>query len=75
MSDDGNWGYCKSCKMWQIEPDAKPHANTLGVCVAKQLTEYRLRVSGNSGCTIYEEGEVQRQEGSAEAPPDPCVFD
>ena len=64
-----NWGHCKGCKMWQIEPEAEIAEETMGLCVAEDLQQYRLLVSGASGCNIYVHGEVLRAEGSGEAPP------
>lgn len=66
MSD---WGYCKECKWWQLEPDAQPANTTLGLCIEEKLQDYKLRVSGASGCTLYQEGEQPRAAGSSEAPP------
>ena len=73
-SNDKNWGQCKSCKMWQIEPDAEIAEDTMGVCVAEKLTKYQLRVSGGSGCNIYKSGEVQRVEGSSALEPDEAIL-
>jgi hypothetical protein len=51
MSDQ--WGLCKDCKWWQIEPGAP----------------YLLRVSGDSGCNRFMEGEPARAKGSSGQPP------
>ena len=50
------WGFCKDCKWWQIEPDANIANTVLGLCIDEDLQEYRLRVSGNSGCNRFMEG-------------------
>ena len=63
------WGKCEDCKMWQIEPEAPVAAATMGLCVAEKLETYHIRVSGDSGCSVFKSGEVQRAAGSSEAPP------
>jgi hypothetical protein len=63
------WGECKDCKWFQVEPNAKVSDNTLGLCLDDNLLEYRLRVSGNSGCNRFMPGEVARAKGSSAAPP------
>ncbi len=65
-----NWGFCKECKWWQLEPDAEATNTTMGLCIDEKLQPYNLRVSGNSGCTRYQEGEQPHAAGSGEAPPD-----
>ena len=64
-----SWGQCKSCKMWQIEPEAEVSETTMGVCIAEDLVEYQLRVSGGSGCNVYVSGKVKHKERSEEMPP------
>jgi len=66
---DSEWGQCKDCKWFQIEPDAKPVNNTMGLCIEESLQRFRLRVSGNSGCNRFKPGEVAHAEGSSCAPP------
>ena len=66
---DQNWGLCKDCKWWQIEPQAAIENLTMGQCIDEELQPYRLRISGNSGCTRFAEGKVARAKGSSEAPP------
>ena len=63
------WGLCKSCKWWQIEPDAKIQDTTLGLCIDEDMQSFQLRVSGNSGCDHYMTGAPARAAGSAAAPP------
>lgn len=63
------WGKCKDCKWFQIEPAVKVHDNTMGMCIEEKLQPYLLRVSGNSGCNKFAPGEVARAEGSSESPP------
>jgi hypothetical protein len=62
------WGLCKDCKWWQIEPDAAIEDHTLGLCIDEDLQPYQLRVSGDSGCNHFMEGTPARAEGSSEAP-------
>jgi hypothetical protein len=66
---DKDWGLCKDCMWWQIEPDASVENLTLGLCIDEELQEYRLRVSGNSGCNRFMSGEPARASGSSLAPP------
>jgi hypothetical protein len=66
---DSDWGLCKSCKWWQIEPGASIANTSMGLCIDEDLQEFRLRVSGNSGCNRYMEGKPARAKGSSEAPP------
>jgi hypothetical protein len=68
MSAD-DWGLCKDCKWWQIEPDAAVENLTLGLCIEEKLQPFRLRVSGNSGCNRFLPGRVARASGSGKAPP------
>jgi hypothetical protein len=63
------WGLCKDCKWWQIEPKASVEELTLGLCIDEDLQEYRMRVSGNSGCNHFMEGDPARAAGSSAAPP------
>ncbi len=67
MSD--NWGACKECKWWQIEPDASIRPTTLGLCIEEQLQPFVLRISGDSGCNRFVPGEPARAKGSSHAPP------
>ncbi len=64
-----DWGECKDCKWWQIEPDAVVANLTMGLCIDEELQPFLLRVSGNSGCNRFMPGEVARAEGSSVAPP------
>jgi hypothetical protein len=63
------WGECKDCKWFQIEPDAEPTDDTMGLCIEEELQPYRLRVSGDSGCNRFVPGEVAHAKGSSCAPP------
>jgi hypothetical protein len=63
------WGLCKDCKWWQIEPGAAIENLTLGLCIDEKLQAFRLRVSGNSGCNRFMQGKPARAKGSGEAPP------
>jgi hypothetical protein len=64
-----DWGLCKDCKWWQIEPDGKVEGGTLGLCIEDSLQPFLLRVSGDSGCTMFIPGESARAPGSSAAPP------
>ena len=66
---ESEWGLCKDCKWWQIEPDAKATGTTLGLCIDEEILEYRMRVSGNSGCNRFMEGAPAHAAGSGAAPP------
>jgi hypothetical protein len=63
------WGLCKDCKWWQIEPKASVANNTMGLCIDDALFRYKLRVSGNSGCNRWMSGRPARAKGSSGQPP------
>jgi hypothetical protein len=63
------WGECKDCKWFQIEPGDKATNHTMGLCIDEDLQPFLLRVSGNSGCNNFMAGEVAHAKGSSEAPP------
>jgi hypothetical protein len=64
-----DWGMCKECQWWQIELEANIANTTMGLCIEDALQPFRLRVSGNSGCTHYMPGEPTHAAGSSAAPP------
>jgi hypothetical protein len=64
-----DWGLCKDCHWWQVDPGAHIADTTMGCCIEEQLQPFRLRVSGNSGCTLYTPGEPAAAAGSSAAPP------
>jgi hypothetical protein len=66
---DSEWGECKDCKWFQVEPGAHVDDGTMGLCIDEELQPYLLRVSGNSGCNRFMEGEVAYASGSSAAPP------
>jgi hypothetical protein len=68
-AQESEWGLCKDCKWWQIEPDAAVENLTLGLCIDDDLMPFNLRVSGLSGCNHFMPGEPARATGSARAPP------
>ena len=68
-SEEAEWGLCKDCRWWQIEPEAEVANLTLGLCIDEKLQPYRLRVSGISGCNRFMPGDPARAEGSGAAPP------
>lgn len=67
--DNDNWGLCKDCKWFQVEPNVDVTDETMGLCIDEELQPFRLRVSGNSGCTQFMPGEVAHAVGSSAAPP------
>lgn len=66
---NSNWGFCKDCKWWQIEPGASVADKTMGLCIDEDLQQFRLLVSGNSGCNRFTQGEPARAKGSSSRPP------
>jgi hypothetical protein len=64
-----DWGLCKDCEWWQVEPDASLSNTTMGLCRVDDLQPFQLRVSGNSGCNQFSAGQPARAEGSGAAPP------
>jgi hypothetical protein len=66
---ESDWGLCKECQWWQIEPEAQIADNTMGLCTEEALQPFLLRVSGISGCNHYTPGEPTRAAGSSAAPP------
>ena len=63
------WGLCKDCKWWQIDPGATIENLTMGECIDEKLQPFVLRVSGNSGCNRFTEGKPAHAKGSGSAPP------
>ena len=57
------------CKWWQLEHRARRTSHTLGLCIDEKLQPFRVRVSGDSGCNRFMEGEPARAKGSSTAPP------
>jgi hypothetical protein len=64
-----DWGLCKECQWWQIEPEASLADTTMGLCIEEQLQPFQLRVAGNSGCNRYTPGQPARAAGSGATPP------
>jgi hypothetical protein len=64
-----SWGLCKDCKWWQIEPKAPAKNQTMGLCIDDKMQKFKLRVSGNSGCNRFMEGEPAHAKGSSAQPP------
>jgi hypothetical protein len=65
----GDWGSCKACKWWQIDPDATVEDQTAGLCIDETLQTYLLRITGNGGCNRFMKGTPARAAGSSAAPP------
>lgn len=63
------WGLCRDCKWWQIEPEASLQHLTVGECIDEELQPFVLRVSGNSGCNRFMKGKPARAVGSSARPP------
>ncbi len=63
------WGLCKECKWWQIEPEGHVADQTIGMCIDEELLGYHLRVSGNSGCNRFMAGSPAKATGSSAKPP------
>ena len=59
------WGLCKDCKWWQLEPRAGIKATTVGQCIDEDLQRFTLRVSGNSGCNRFAPGRPGEPKGPA----------
>jgi hypothetical protein len=64
-----DWGLCKDCKWWQIEPDAEVRNLTMGLCIDEKLQPFVLRISGNGGCNRFMSGKPARAAGSSAKPP------
>jgi hypothetical protein len=64
-----DWGMCKDCPWWQIDPGATIADDTMGLCTEEALQPFRLRVSGPSGCHHSTPGEPAQAAGSSAAPP------
>ena len=59
------WGLCRDCKWWQIEPKAAIENLTMGLCIDEDLQVFVFRVSGNSGCNRFMAGKPARAAGHA----------
>jgi hypothetical protein len=68
-ASESEWGQCKECNWFQVEPGAKVENTTMGLCIEEELQPLVLRVSGNSGCNCFMPGAVAHAKGSSEAPP------
>ena len=66
---ESEWGECKDCKWWQIEPGARIANTAMGLCIDEDLQKFLLRVSGNSGCNRFMQGRPAHARGSSAAPP------
>jgi hypothetical protein len=64
-----DWGLCKDCQWWQIEPQANITNATMGLSIEERLQRFQLRVAGASGCNQYTAGKPARAEGSGSVPP------
>ena len=64
-----NWGVCKECQWWQIEPSATIEDQTVGECIDDKLKKFSIRITGNGGCSRFQAGKPARATGSSEKPP------
>ncbi|MDA8563977.1 hypothetical protein N9L06_05945 [Mariniblastus sp.] len=62
------WGNCFGCNKWSIELDAPINSHTKGRCTDEQLRRYSVVVTGDSGCSNFDQGEPIRKNGSASVP-------
>ncbi len=69
MNGKKDWGLCKDCKWWQIEPKAAIMGTTAGLCIEEQIQPINLRITGNGGCNRFMEGKPAHAAGSGSAPP------
>lgn len=65
-----NWGECKSCRHFEIEPAATPANNTMGLCIVNDHEPHHLRVSGSCGCDLFANGQAAHAPGASHVPPD-----
>lgn len=66
---DQNWGLCKDCKWWQLEPGTSATNTAAGQCIEEKLQPFQLRVTGNSGCNQFMPGKPAHAKGSSGKPP------
>ena len=66
---NSNWGECKACRHFEVEPGVAPEPNTMGLCIVHEHEVHKLRVSGACGCSQFNEGDAAHAEGASEAPP------
>jgi len=64
-----DWGLCKDCKWWQIEPGAKVADQTVGMCIEEELFPFRVSITGNGGCNRFTDGTPAEEKGSSAQPP------
>jgi hypothetical protein len=69
MNAGEEWGLCKDCKWWQIEPGAKVADTTAGLCIDEEILPINLRITGNGGCNRFMAGAPAYAAGSSAAPP------
>ena len=69
MKTKSEWGLCKDCKWWQLEPKAEATNLALGLCIDEKLQPFVLRISGIGGCNRFMEGKPAHAKGSSAAPP------
>ena len=57
---NSTWGLCKECRWWQIEPNAAGENQTMGECIEEKLQPFSIRISGNGGCSCFQQGTPAR---------------
>lgn len=66
---NANWGECKGCRHFEVEPGVAAEANTMGLCIVHEHEIHQLRVSGACGCSQFAQGEAAHAEGASAVPP------
>ena len=69
MGTGHEWGFCKDCRWWQLDINARVDRDVMGVCIEQELEAIQLRVSGNSGCNHFAAGRHPHKKGSSAVPP------
>lgn len=64
------WGLCRECRWWQIEPDVMIKNDTIGACIDEELQPYKISVTATSGCAMFSRGTPARAAGSSRQPPE-----
>ncbi len=58
-----NWGNCRHCQSWQIEPEQVVQTLTIGRCNDDYLKKHTLTVTADCGCSRFVEGQPQSLTG------------
>ena len=65
---EAHWGMCKHCQFFQIEPGVTVANETTGQCAQESLQQFMFRVSGNSGCNLFQSGKPVGVRGASSIP-------